>query len=436
MSLSVARALTIARREYLTTIRRKAFLFTVIATPAYFAFVMWISIRPQIQDRVQALRSFQTLGVVDSSGRFGTSPSEIRTEWSPEANPFRSPAATALAPARVETFRTRVRAFPDQEHAEAALRAHEVDQVLVVPADYLATGQLRRYARASGLFSSSEERPIIRWLVRGLLAGQVDSQRVERVVRPLKDAQLFVLNRQDAFELKDDRREMMDFMLPFMLGMLLSVCIVTGGQYLLQGVAEEKESRILESMLCMVSAEDLMFGKLLGLGGAGLTLAGIWIAMGVSFSAPAAMLAQLHPSPALGLAMLAYLLLGYTFYASLMTGIGAITNSMREAQQFAFMFTFMNFVPFIMMTTILGHPEGGTALGLSMFPPTAPTAMMLRLASPGAVVPPWQIGASLALLAGAAFIAVMAAARVFRIGLLMHGKTPNLPEILRWARQG
>jgi len=436
MSLSIKRAWTIARREYLTTIRRKAFLFTVIATPAYFAFVMWISIRPQIEDRVKALKSFQSLGVVDSSGILGGAPGEVTTDWSPEANPLSSPAATAMAPPAVETFRTRVRRFPDQAAAEQALRSHELDQVLVIPSDYLQTGQLRRYARSSGLFSSSEERPIVRWLVRGLLAGEADSLRVERVVRPLREAKLYTLGREGNFELKDDRREMMDFMLPFMLGMLLSVCIVTGGQYLLQGVAEEKESRILESMLCMVSAEDLMFGKLIGLGGAGLTLAGIWIVMGFSLSAPAAMIAQLHPSPLLGLAMLAFLLLGYTFYASLMTGIGAITNSMREAQQFAFMFTFMNFVPFIMMTTILGHPDGGVALGLSLFPPTAPTAMMLRLAAPGSSVPAWQIALALALLAGAAALAVTAAARVFRIGLLMHGKTPNLPEILRWARQG
>ena len=436
MNLALKRALTIARREYLTTIRRKAFLFTVIATPAYFAFVMWISIRPQMEDKIKALQSFHSMGVVDSSGVLRGAPDEVTTDWSPEVNPLSSPATKAMTPPTVETFRTRVKLYADQPAAEAALRSKEVDQVLVIAADYLETGRLRRYARSSGLFSSSEERPIVRWLVRGLLAGQADSLRVERVVRPLREAQLFTLSREGEFELKDDRREMMDFMLPFMLGMLLSVCIVTGGQYLLQGVAEEKESRILESMLCMVSAEDLMFGKLIGLGGAGLTLAGIWIVMGFSLSAPAAMIAQLHPSPLLGLAMLTFLLLGYTFYASLMTGIGAITNSMREAQQFAFMFTFMNFVPFIMMTSILGHPDGGVAVGLSLFPPTAPTAMMLRLAASGSSVPAWQIGLSLLLLASAAGLAVLAAARVFRIGLLMYGKTPNLPEILRWARQG
>ena len=448
MNISLRRALTIARREYLTTIRRKAFLFTLLITPAYFAFVMWMSVKPQVDEQVRALKNFDTLGVVDSSGSFSRAATEIRTEITAEDDPFQKTgigsvksATTARsrdrsAPAAPSVFRTRVRFFDDQRTGEAALRGHQINQLLVIPADYLETGRVRRYAISSNLFSSSEERPVSRWLVRSLLAGRVDSLRIERAARPARGMELYTLDREGRFELKDSRRELLDFMLPFMLGMLLSMCIVTGGQYLLQGVAEEKESRILESLLCTVTPEDLMLGKLIGLGGAALTLVGSWVAMALVLSAPATLMAQLHFTPVMLLAMLAYLLLGFLFYASLMTGIGAITNNMREAQQFAFMFTFANFVPFIMLTSILGHPEGPVAVGLSMFPPTAPTTMMLRLASSSAGVPGWQIALSLALLAGTAALALFAAARVFRVGLLMYGKTPNLPEILRWVRAG
>ena len=119
-----------------------------------------------------------------------------------------------------------------------------------------------------------------------------------------------------------------------------------------------------------------------------------------------------------------------------MTGIGGITNNMREAQQFAVWFTFANFAPFIMITRILGHPSDPLAVGLSMFPPTAATTMMLRLTAPNNVVPVWHVALSIALLAGAAWFALRFAAKVFRIGLLMYGKTPSLPEIMRWMRQG
>jgi ABC-2 type transport system permease protein len=420
----------IARREYLAIVRRKAFVFTAIGMPLYFGFVMWMAIRPQVSGRKEALQNLRVLGVVDSTRLFESAPRTIHTEMMMDINPF---SASTAEPKR-ESFDTEVRMYPDQRTAEEALRSGAVNQVVVIPSDYLDNGRLRRYAKSSNLFSSAEERPLSRWLVRSLLAADVDSTTAERVSRPLAQTQLYTLSPHGEFELKDDRREMFDFFLPFSFGMLLGLCIVIGGQYLLQGVNEEKESRILESLLCTVTPEELLAGKLVGLGGAGLTLVAFWTAIGAGFGGPAAAMARVEFSPFLLVAMIAYLLLGYLFYGSLMTGIGAITNNMREAQQFAFMFTFANWVPFIMLTAIIGHPDRGAAVWLSLFPPTAPVTMMMRLSIPGTTVPPWQIALSMALLAGTAVVTLIGSARVFRIGLLMYGKTPNLPEILRWAR--
>jgi ABC-2 type transport system permease protein len=218
--------------------------------------------------------------------------------------------------------------------------------------------------------------------------------------------------------------------------MLLGLCITVGGQYLLFGVATEKESRILESILCSVSAEELMAGKLLGLGSSGLLLVAFWIALAVPFLGAAAVAMPISLSPALAVAALLYFAFGYLFYASLMTGIGGVTSNMREAQQFSVWFSFMNFAPLIMITMILSNPGGPLAVGLSMFPPTAATTMLMRMTAPSSVVPAWQIALSLALLIVASLLTLIASARVFRVGMLMYGKTPNLPEILRWARRG
>ena len=223
------------------------------------------------------------------------------------------------------------------------------------------------------------------------------------------------------------------------LGFLLSLAIVTGGQYLLQGVSEEKESRILESLVCTVSPDELMLGKLIGLGGAGLTLVGIWIVVGLATVASSFAFLDLQLPASLGVLGFVYFLLGYLFYASLMTGIGGITNNLREAQQFAVAFTMMNFVPFYLLVKILNAPNSGVAIGMSLFPPTAATTMMMRLsagAMTGAEIPFWQIALSLALLAGSGALALLLAARVFRLGMLMYGKTPTLPEILKLMRQG
>lgn len=428
MNFSWRRALVVARREFLTTVKRKAFLFTLIAVPLYFGGVMTLASRGSMSERRDSMRSFTRLGVVDSSGLLAGAAPEITT---------RLAADPTNAPEKLETYRTAVVFYADQVKLERALRSGEIAQGLTVSADYLTTGVTRRYARSTGTFSSaSSVRPIERWLAQSVLAGHADSLRIERATRPSSGMDLYTLGKDDRFEVKDERREMLEFMVPFMVSILLGVCIMTGGQYLLQGVSEEKESRILESLLCALSPEDLLAGKLIGLGGVGFALVAVWMGVGFALSAPMLAMAQLPLSPGLLALAVAYFILGYLFFASIMTGIGAVTSNMREAQQFSMMFTFANLAPIIMLTQILSKPDGAVAVALSLFPFTAATAMMLRLGTPSSAVPAWQIVLSLALLAISGVLVLRGAARVFRIGLLMTGKTPNLPEIWRWARSG
>jgi ABC-2 type transport system permease protein len=145
--------------------------------------------------------------------------------------------------------------------------------------------------------------------------------------------------------------------------------------------------------------------------------------------------ALLKPDPVMVLAALAYFVIGYVFYASILMGVGSVASTLREAMQFSWAFTFMNFIPFILITALLSQPNGALAVVLSLLPPTAPTTMMLRLAAPSSQVPSWQVLLSLAVLAGSSGLVLLASARIFRTGMLLYGKTPNLPEILRWARE-
>lgn len=431
MSLSMKRILTVARRDYLYTVRRKAFVFTLIGTPLLYAVLFFIVLKPQASERLGALRAFDALGIVDSSGMFATAPGEVWTEASAE-NPFDNGAKK-----KSERFHTTVKVFPDQASGEVALRDSLVHQLVVVPQDYEQSGALRRYARTDNLFTASDQRVVTRWIVQGLLHA-MDSTHVELVTQPLRREALYALNRDGNFELKNEARETLDFLLPMALGLLLGLAIVIGGQYLLQGVSEEKESRILESMLCTVSPEELLGGKLIGLGGAGLTLVGGWIFLmttALGSAAPAMGLLKVSLPPLVIAVMFAYFLLGYLFYGSLMMGIGSMASNMREAQQFSVWFTFLNFIPFYLLSTLIGHPDSPLAVGLTMFPFTAPVASMLRLAAPGSHVPGWEVALSLAVLAASAAGVLALSARLFRIGMLMYGKTPNLPEILRWLRQ-
>jgi len=218
---------------------------------------------------------------------------------------------------------------------------------------------------------------------------------------------------------------------PLVFGFILAVGIFTAGSYLLQGLGEEKESRILESLLAMVTPDELLAGKLLGLGSASMVLVLVWASLGslsIAFQA-----ANLTIAPLTWVIAAYYFLVGYFFFASFMLGIGALVSTYQEANQWAALISFSAMLPFFLLSTIVDQPHGALAVALSIFPWTAPVTMMMRLPAGG--VPAWQIAVSMALLLICTLLMLRASAKVFRIGLLMHGKTPNLPEILRWVRQ-
>jgi ABC-2 type transport system permease protein len=403
----------------------------LIGTPAYFAFVTFLSTSASLQEKKDSLKDLDVLAVIDSSGAFAGATREIRTTFKTDISFSRRPPMKADS----ISFKTEVRFYSSLDSAQADVRAGRIPQAIVIPGDYVESGRLRRYTRPGSPFTSGDRRAIGTWLARNLLAGRVGEAMAARAARPTEEEQLFTLSRSGRFEIKDDSREVADFLVPMFFSMLLGLSIMIGGQYLLQGVAEEKESRILESMMCQVSAEELMTGKLLGLGAVGLVTVGTWVVAGLLASGPMLSMLPIGTEPMVLVVATLYFLCGYLFFGSIMTGIGAITNNMREAQQFAVWFTLANFAPFILITNILAHPDGPLAFWLSLFPPTASTTMMMRLGASNSSVPAWQVVLSLVLLAGSGLFALRTSARIFRVGLLMYGKTPNLPEILRWARR-
>jgi ABC-2 type transport system permease protein len=198
----------------------------------------------------------------------------------------------------------------------------------------------------------------------------------------------------------------------------------------MQGLGEEKESRILESLMALVTPDELMFGKMIGLGAAGLGLVTVWGTL-------ASLALLLHPLPVAigpGTVLLAayYFLVGYFFFGSFMLAVGSLVSTFQEANQWTALISLTALSPFFLLSTILDQPNGAIAVAVSLFPWTAPVSMMLRL--PSGAVPTWQVVLSMALLLAAALFMLRLAARIFRVGLLLYGKTPNLPEILRWSK--
>jgi ABC-2 type transport system permease protein len=218
---------------------------------------------------------------------------------------------------------------------------------------------------------------------------------------------------------------------------LMYFVIMLYGMNVARSIIEEKTSRVFEVMLATIRPEEMMAGKILGVGSVGLTQVGIWLvallAGGSSFAARLGA-GNIH----IGLTtpqfvyFFIYFLLGYAFYSSIAAALGAMTNSEQELQQLNMFLVLPLAVCFIVLHTVLNNPNGTLARVLALIPPFTPLLMYLRvsLGQPQ----PWEIVLSIVLTSASICAIIWVTSRIYRIGVLMYGKRPNLPEILRWLK--
>lgn len=228
-----------------------------------------------------------------------------------------------------------------------------------------------------------------------------------------------------------------NFIVPYFLGILLVMTIFVTSGYLLQSVAKEKTSRVMEIILSSVTARQLLAGKVLGLGALGLTQIVIWMSSSFVLSGGAVGLLGLalpllvRPQVlALGLV---YYVLGFLVYAVLMGGVGALGTTQQESQQLAGIFSLLATIPLMISGFMFSNPNMMLARILSWFPLTAPTMMLVRL--PMAEVPVVDIVGSIVMLIITIPAILWAGSKVFRMGLLMYGKRPSVRQVLRALRQ-
>ncbi|HLK53334.1 MAG TPA: ABC transporter permease, partial [Candidatus Angelobacter sp.] len=226
------------------------------------------------------------------------------------------------------------------------------------------------------------------------------------------------------------------FTATLVLVLVMYMTVLLYGINVMRSILEEKTSRIMEVMLSTASAKEMMAGKILGVGAVGLTQVAIWAAAsGVYLIAPIAALAtttKISFPPALLAYFLVFFLLGYILYSTLCAAVGAMVNSEQEAQQMQFLVMMPMILSIIFMVNIFQHPNSALALVGSLFPFTAPLVMFGRIAMQ---TPPWQqIALSIGLMVATIYGMVWLCGRIYRVGILMYGKKPNLQEIMKWIK--
>jgi ABC-2 type transport system permease protein len=211
------------------------------------------------------------------------------------------------------------------------------------------------------------------------------------------------------------------------------------GMQNMKGVIDEKTNRIVEVIIASVRPTELMLGKIVGIGLVGLTQYLIWALIAANLSLPAVgglFLARGMEAPAIPITTIVYFVLfficGYFLYASIYTAIGAPFNTDQEAQQLAMVPMMFIISVWAFFPALMNNPNGGVAVFASLFPFTAPLAMFMRTAM--GQPPGWQIALSVVILIASTVGIAWLAGRIYRVGILMYGKKPTIPEIFRWVR--
>ena len=220
----------------------------------------------------------------------------------------------------------------------------------------------------------------------------------------------------------------------FVLVFVMLFSLLSYGVMVMRSVLEEKHSRITEVLMCAASAQELMTGKILGTGSVGLTQIGVWLAMAAVGASRSVYLrtamTALDVGPMLIVYFLAFYVMGYLLYSAIFAGVGAIFNSIDEAQQWNFVVILPLIAAAAMILPVATSSDAPVSVLASLFPFCSPILMFERLAVHDP--PLWQVSLSLILLIATIVGAMFVSARIYRTGILMYGKRPTLREVSRW----
>lgn len=404
------KVLTIALHEYWVNVRRPDFIIVTLLVPAVGLILLLVSVFFGRQAGGAVVRLFddrlQRSALVDQSGRFTPVLPRFQGEYIP---------------------------YKDESAARAALEGEMVRRVIVIPPTYPQSEDVTVIA-AGSRFSGSGTNGLRSFFMAHLVQEIDDHALRERLIDPY-DAQVEYASEKGETT-GGVAGQVLSFIVPFLFGMLLTITIFISSGYLLRSVAEEKSSRVIEIILSSVTPQQLLAGKVLGLGALGLTQIFVWIASASGLGGGLAVLAGIAlpfftRADVFALALV-YYILGFTLYAVLIGAIGALGSNFQESQQVTGVFTLIAAVPMMLTGVIVTNPNAMLIRALSWFPLTAPTSMMLRL--PLADLPWIDVVGSILVLVATVPLVVWSGAKLFRLGMLMYGKRPGIVEIVRLLR--
>lgn len=418
----------VAGAEFAHAIRSKAFIISVLLMPV----LMGGSILIQRLAQKHADTSDRRFAVLDHTGALAA-PLTARAE---ERNRLIGRVTSRFVPEVVVADGRSL----DELRVELSdrVRRKQLFAFVEIPADALADGADARLRYHSNNPTYEDLRLWLDVTINDLIRHRrfadagVDAALVQRLERRVASEHLGLWTRAPDGTVRQAEKvdRVRTFAVPIALMMIVFMVVMTGAPQLLNSVIEEKMSRISEVMLGSISPFEFMMGKLVGSAGTSLLLATIYVGGGV-----AALGATGHVD-ALPRALLPwfvlYTVLAVFLYGSLYIAVGAACTDLKDAQSMMVPVMLLSILPMFVMEAVVKAPTSGLAVGASLFPPATPFLMLLRqsLHPPPAL---WQVVAGVPLTLATTVACVWAAGRIFRIGVLMQGKSANYREMLRWV---
>jgi ABC-2 type transport system permease protein len=414
----------IARREYIERIRTRGFLITTIMIPFLMAVFILVSMFFGSKENPDT-----HFAVVSSDTQLAL---DLQTELQPQQGGRADQPRSVRRPRIIVDamgIGPDTRAILDQELDSGDLDGYLWIAPAATPAarpSFSFTPRSSDQDSIKSTLASALSRVLMREQLahRGIVAADADT-----MLQPVEIATTPAPRRQD--------RESTESSV-ILLFFLMYMVIMFYGMNVARSIIEEKTSRIFEVLLATIRPEEMMAGKILGVGSVGLSQVGIWLtaALLLSASSLAANLGGQSIHVALSAAQIVYFfvyfILGYAFYSSIAAGLGAMTNSEQELQQLNMFLVLPLIVCFATLMNVLAYPDSTMARVLALIPPFTPLLMYLRVSLGHPTH--WEIIASLVLTSASIYAIVWVSSRIYRVGVLMYGKRPNLPELLRWLK--
>jgi len=403
------KTLLIFRHEFLHAIKRKGFIIMTLIVPVLALLAIGVLQLVSITTMPPVVET-TTIGYVDEAGGFD----QYTTQG------------------HIELVR-----FDTPDGAITALINGDVSEYFVIPPDYVSAGVINRYT----LEKEVETPPVIATVIKNFLTSNLLSEKVppETVYRIEAPLDLVVTRLTETGAVATEQGGYGNVIIPAIFSLLLALSLMLSSTYLVQGLGDEKESRLIEILLSSVSTRQLLVGKVLGLGAAGIVQVVVWLAsapllLRLASSAFGGFIGTIQlPANFLVLGIV-YFILGYSLFAALSAGIGAISPNAREGQQLAMIYTLFVFVPLWFSSLLFIFPNSPIWVVLTIFPITAPMAVMLRLGVSD--IAAWQLAVSIAVLVLSTIGVLFLSVKAFRVYLLMYGKRPKFGEIIRSLRSG